>query len=181
MRYTKVSIEFKNETPEPVKAKLVDAALFLQIMINSTMFKKFVVDGYYTNNENELNLSNSEIFEFIKKADWDLRMKFRPPGSSGNRIMSHYDGIISVRDWILRDSKSRVAAVLAHEYLHALGFMHKPENGSSYGSFQSYVQFEGKKLFKQYEGKIPSLQIGKILVERKRKFPLCWFKELVWR
>ena len=181
MRYTKVNIAFENKTPEAVKVKLIEASLFIQIMINSTMFEKFVVDGYYTNNKNELNLSNSEIFDFIKEQDWDLKIKFRPVLASGNRVMSHYGGIINVRDWILNDSKSTVAAVLAHEYLHALGFMHRRENGSSYGSFQSYLQFDGEKLFRKYVNKIPTLQIDKILVERKRKFPLCWFKKLVWR
>jgi hypothetical protein len=181
MKYTKINIEFQNHTPEVVKVKLIEASLFLQVMINSTMFKKFVVDGYYTNNKNELNLSNSEIFEFIKKKDWDININFRKNDVSGNRPMTHYNGIINVRDWILNDSKSRVAAVLAHEYLHYLGFMHTPENGSSYGSFSSYVQFDGEKLFRKYENKIPSLQIDKTLVERKRKFPLCWFKKLVWR
>ena len=181
MKYTKVNIEFKNKTPEAVKVKLIEASLFIQIMINSTMFEKFVVDGYYTNNKNELNLSNGQIFDFIKEHDWDLKINFRKNDVSGNRGMSHYGGIISVRDWILNDTKSTVAAVLAHEYLHALGFMHRRRNGSSYGSFQSYLQFDGEKLFRKYVNKIPTLQIDKILVERKRKFPLCWFKKLVWR
>ena len=181
MRYTKVNIEFENHTPEAVKAKLIEASLFLKIMINSTMFEKFVLKGEYTNNKNELNLSNGQIFDFIKEHDWDLRINFRKNDVSGNRSMTHYKGIINVRDWILNDSKSTVSAVLAHEYLHALGFMHRRENGSSYGSFQSYIQFDGEKLFRKYENKIPELQIDKILVERKKKFPLCWFKELVWR
>ena len=75
MKYTKVNIAFQNKTPEAVKVKLIEASLFIQIMINSTMFEKFVIDGYYTNNKNELNLSNKQIFDFIKEHDWDLKIK----------------------------------------------------------------------------------------------------------
>lgn len=181
MKHTKVKIEFIGDMPMLMNAELVKASSFLQDMLNSTMFEDFVLEGDNTNNENEMNLTNAQIYDFIKEHTWELKMKFRPSEFLGNRPMSHYKGTINVRDWILDYPTSKNAAILAHEYLHHLGFMHKTANGSSFASFSSYVQFKGEKLFRKYEGNIPDRYGKRKLIERKRNFPLCWLNKLEWK
>lgn len=178
MKYIKIHIEFLPHNRPDIEKRVREGVRFLETMVNSQMFRDLLLDGNYIE-----EIPNSEVYATFTQEDWHITFDIID-GPSYMNVGFSVDpdtDVISVYADKLKYPTPRMAAILAHEYGHILGFDHT-ENYAS--SVLFYLQTQGEKVFRKFHKKLKNKKHprqGKWLVYEPI-IPLLWFwKVLRWK
>lgn len=172
-----VDVDFNKEGTQAMSnlsfvLHLKQACNYLEIMLNSQVFKDFIMKKEYTNS---MGLTKEEIYEMFTNKDIHLNFKVLDEPDNitvGYSISQEPPYIIKLRPWDINWEINNMATKILHEYSHTLGFTH---SSAPTGTLADEILFTCKDMFAEYHSKVYELTL---LAPQKNKwlktYKPCW-------